>query len=41
MCGMRADVDSIEMDTFIAMKEAGCVLTGDGIESGSDKILEQ
>ncbi|OGL50473.1 MAG: hypothetical protein A3H37_06325 [Candidatus Schekmanbacteria bacterium RIFCSPLOWO2_02_FULL_38_14] len=40
MCGMRVDVKNIDVDTFVAMKEAGCVLTGAGIESSSNKILK-
>jgi len=40
MCGMRVDVKNLDDDTFAAMKEAGCILTGAGIESGSNKILK-
>ncbi len=40
MCGMRVDVKGIDDDTFAAMKEAGCILAGIGIESGSNKVLE-
>ncbi len=38
LCALRADAD-VDTETFIAMKEAGCVNTGVGIESGSDKVL--
>jgi len=35
-------IDSnIDIDTFVQMKEAGCILVGAGIESGSDRILKR
>ncbi|MDD5109270.1 MAG: radical SAM protein [Candidatus Omnitrophica bacterium] len=40
MAAMRVDVKGIDEDTFVAMKEAGCILTGAGIESGSNKVLK-
>lgn len=36
---VRVDSD-IDIDTFVQMKEAGCVQVSVGIESGSDKILK-
>lgn len=39
MCGMRVDVEDIDESVFTAMKEAGCILAGIGIESGSNKVL--
>lgn len=39
VCSLRVDAD-IDLDTFGAMKEAGCVSTSAGIESGSNKILK-
>jgi anaerobic magnesium-protoporphyrin IX monomethyl ester cyclase len=39
VCSMRADVD-VDIETFKAMKDAGCVMTSAGIESGSDKVLQ-
>ena len=39
VCSMRVDAD-IDVDTFLLMKNAGCVSTSVGIESGSDKILK-
>lgn len=39
ICGMRVDVKNLDDETFMAMKDAGCVLVGMGIESGSNKIL--
>lgn len=39
VCSLRADAD-IDVDTFLLMKNAGCVSTTAGIESGSDKILK-
>lgn len=36
---LRAD-SNIDMDTFLLMKEAGCVVVSAGIESGSDRILK-
>ena len=39
ICAFRADVE-IDLDTFVAMKEAGCAGTSAGIESGSDKVLK-
>jgi len=34
-------VDTIDYETLLVMKEAGCVSVGFGIESGSQKILDQ
>lgn len=39
VCILRTDAN-LDRETFIAMKEAGCVSTGAGIESGSDKVLQ-
>lgn len=39
MCGMRVDVKDIDYDTFVEMKDAGCILAGIGIESGSNYVL--
>lgn len=39
VCALRADVN-VDVETFKAMKEAGCISTSAGIESGSDKILQ-
>lgn len=39
VCALRVDAD-VDKDTFVAMKEAGCLSTSAGIESGSDKILK-
>jgi len=36
---VRAD-SNIDIDTFIQMKEAGCIQVSAGIESGSDRILK-
>ncbi|MCX5809907.1 MAG: radical SAM protein [Proteobacteria bacterium] len=38
VCALRVDA-KVDVDTFIAMREAGCVSTSAGIESGSDKVL--
>lgn len=38
ICALRADAD-VDVDTFKAMKDAGCVATSAGIESGSEKVL--
>lgn len=39
VCGMRVDANP-GVETFIAMKEAGCLSASAGIESGSDKVLK-
>lgn len=39
VCALRTD-SNVDIETFIAMKEAGCVSTSAGIESGSDKVLK-
>lgn len=39
ICAFRADAE-IDLDTFVAMKKAGCVGTSAGIESGSDRVLK-
>jgi len=36
---LRVD-SNVDVETFLLMKEAGCVVVTAGIESGSDKILE-
>jgi anaerobic magnesium-protoporphyrin IX monomethyl ester cyclase len=38
VCSLRVDAD-VDIDTFIIMKEAGCLSISAGIESGSDKVL--
>jgi len=38
-CTMRVDVD-IDVDTFLLMKDTGCVSVSAGIESGSSKTLK-
>lgn len=38
-CNLRIDANP-DVDTFIAMKEAGCISISAGIESGSDKVLK-
>lgn len=38
VCSLRVDADP-DAETFVAMKEAGCVGISAGIESGSDKVL--
>ena len=38
-CALRAD-SGMDVETFKMMKDAGCVATSAGIESGSDKILK-
>lgn len=38
-CALRADAD-VDKEIFTIMKEAGCVSTSAGIESGSDKVLK-
>jgi len=40
-CTLRVDVKGMDDETFIAMKDAGCILTSAGIESGSNKILKR
>ena len=39
VCNLRVDAD-IDVDTFLLMKSAGCVIVSTGIESGSNKILK-
>jgi len=39
ICGLRADA-GIDSETFLLMKESGCISTSAGIESGSDKVLK-
>lgn len=41
MCGMRVDVKGLDVETFRAMKDCGCILASGGIESGSNRILEK
>jgi len=38
-CAFRAEID-IDVETFKIMKDAGCIQTSAGIESGSDKVLD-
>lgn len=38
-CFLRTDVD-FDKETFMTMKETGCISTSAGIESGSDRILK-
>jgi hypothetical protein len=39
LCAFRAEID-IDVETFKVMKDAGCIQTSAGIESGSDKVLD-
>ncbi|MBM3251502.1 MAG: radical SAM protein [Candidatus Omnitrophica bacterium] len=39
ICCLRVDADA-DVETFLLMKSAGCVIVSAGIESGSDKILQ-
>jgi anaerobic magnesium-protoporphyrin IX monomethyl ester cyclase len=38
-CSLRVDANA-DVETFMAMKESGCIGISTGIESGSDKILK-